>query len=142
MCKFNDIQVSINFNLQEFNCPCCKRVIIHKDLLTNLIKLRKLVKEPIYINSGYRCKAYNDQVGGTSKSYHTFGMAVDIIIKIGTLSDLVLYAKQAGFKGIGIYKTFIHLDVRPKEYTWEGQTSNMHYKSQAITFFLWFYQAI
>lgn len=120
MSKLNDIQVSIYFNLQEFECPCCKRVMIHSNLLTNLIKLRKLVNEPIYINSGYRCKSYNDQVGGTSKSYHTFGMAVDICTKIGNISDLALHAKNVGFKGIGVYKTFLHLDVRPEEHTWEG----------------------
>lgn len=120
MSKINNIQVNMYFNLQEFECPCCKRVILHSDLLTNLIKLRKLIKDPIYINSGYRCKAYNDQVGGTPKSYHTFGMAVDIYSKTVKIPDLALYAKQAGFKGIGLYKTFIHLDVRPEEYTWEG----------------------
>lgn len=120
MDKLNDIQIAKTFNLKEFECPCCKCVILHSDLLKFLIALRKLVKEPIHINSGYRCKQYNDQVGGTPKSYHTFGMAADIHARNIDIPHLVIYAQQAGFKGIGLYGTFLHLDVRPVKYHWEG----------------------
>jgi len=42
--KTNYIKISRHFNLQEFECPCCKRVILHSDLLGKLIKLRILIK--------------------------------------------------------------------------------------------------
>ena len=120
MDKLNDIQIAKTFNLKEFECPCCKRVILHSDLLKNLITLRKIINEPIFINSGYRCINNNDQVGGTPKSYHTFGMAADIHARNIDIPHLAIYAQQAGFKGIGVYGTFLHLDVRPVKYHWEG----------------------
>ena len=33
---------------------------------------------PIYVNSGYRCKALNKAVGGAERSYHLAGRAADI----------------------------------------------------------------
>lgn len=43
-----------------------------------LNKVREEFGEPIYVNSGYRCKALNDAVGGSKNSYHMTGLAVDI----------------------------------------------------------------
>ncbi len=42
-------------------------------------------------------------------------MAVDIHIKELLLSDLLLYAQEMGFNGIGFYekKNFLHLDIKP-----------------------------
>ena len=40
--------------------------------------LRERWGVPIYINSGYRCKALNEKVGGVNTSYHLRGMAADI----------------------------------------------------------------
>jgi len=120
MDKINDIKIDKNFSLKEFECPCCKRVILHSDLLKNLIKLRSLIREPIYINSGYRCKEYNTQVGGVKGSYHLFGMAIDISVKYFTIHDLAIQAELVGFKGIGEYSNFLHVDIRPTKYHWEG----------------------
>ena len=43
-----------------------------------LNKVREEFGEPIYVNSGYRCKALNEAVGGSKNSYHMTGLAVDI----------------------------------------------------------------
>ena len=40
--------------------------------------LRAHFGKPIRINSGFRCKALNEAVGGAKNSYHTKGRAVDI----------------------------------------------------------------
>ena len=40
--------------------------------------LRQHFGKPIRINSGFRCKALNEAVGGAKNSYHTKGRAVDI----------------------------------------------------------------
>lgn len=53
------------------------------DNLTKLIEavldpLRKWYGKPIHINSGYRCSALNEAVGGAKNSQHTTGMAADI----------------------------------------------------------------
>lgn len=120
MVKINSIKIDPNFYLSEFQCPCCNCVILHSDLLKYLVKLRRLIREPIYINSGYRCKAENIRVGGTDKSYHMFGMAADITTKLMSMSDLAEMAESVGFKGIGLYGNFLHLDVREYQEHWEG----------------------
>jgi uncharacterized protein YcbK (DUF882 family) len=63
-----------------------------------------VINRPIYINSGYRCKEENHKVGGVSGSYHLLGMAVDIHAGDFLLYDLLLYAHEIGFNGIGYYE--------------------------------------
>ena len=53
------------------------------DNLTRLIEtildpLREWFKKPIYVNSGYRCKALNEAVEGVNNSLHLIGCGVDI----------------------------------------------------------------
>lgn len=43
--------------------------------------LRRLYKNPIIINSGYRCQELNKAVGGVANSWHIQGNAVDIHLK-------------------------------------------------------------
>ena len=111
----NDIKIAEYFSLYEFECPCCRRVMLSPDLLTRLNHLRNIINRPIYINSGYRCKEENHRVGGASGSYHLLGMAVDIHVKDFLLVSLLTIAKELGFNGIGIYykRNFLHLDIRP-----------------------------
>ena len=40
--------------------------------------LRKFAKEPLHINSGFRCSALNMAVGGVSNSNHLYGFAADV----------------------------------------------------------------
>ena len=123
MNELNQIAIARYFNLSEFQCPCCNCVILHPDLLNRLINLRKLIGEPIFINSAYRCKKENKRVGGVKKSYHTFGMAADISTRHSNTLKLSIAAKSAGFNGIGVYQTFVHVDIRPDRYVWEVEPS-------------------
>lgn len=120
--EINDIKIADHFNLSEFQCPCCKRVMLHRKLLKFLIKLRSVIDEPIYINSGYRCKSYNAQVDGVPTSYHLLGMAADIEVKSESMDDLAVHADLVGITGIGVYSNFLHLDVRPHKERWEGRS--------------------
>lgn len=43
--------------------------------------LRRIIKAPIIITSGYRCSALNKAVGGVANSWHTKGNAADLRIK-------------------------------------------------------------
>jgi uncharacterized protein YcbK (DUF882 family) len=50
-------------------------------------------------------------------------MVVDIHVKNYLLYDLLMYAQEIGFTGIGFYEkeNFLHLDVRPGEKrVWKG----------------------
>ena len=113
--QINNIIVAPHFNLSEFSCPCCKRVMLHPKLLAKLMELRKILERPIYITSGYRCPEYNQKIGGVVNSYHCIGLAADIQVKDISLIDLLGYAEEIDFAGIGFYakKNFLHLDVRP-----------------------------
>lgn len=122
MSKVNQIRIATNFVLAEFMCPCCYKVMLDPILLKKLVALRQKIDRPIYINSGYRCKQYNDQVEGHKNSYHLFGMAVDIRVKDINISDLKIHAKLIGFKGIGVYSDFLHLDIRQNIFDWEGKS--------------------
>ena len=117
--QINDLIIAPHFNLSEFACPCCKRVMLHPLLLEKLEKLRKIMERPIHITSGYRCFAYNRKVGGVANSYHCIGLAADIKVKDINLIELLGYAVEIDFAGIGFYekKNFLHLDVRPTKRT-------------------------
>ena len=83
-----------------------------------------VINKPIYINSGFRCEKKNENVGGVQGSYHLQGMAVDIHVKDYLLYDLLMYAQEIGFTGIGFYEkeNFLHLDVRSGERRiWKGR---------------------
>jgi uncharacterized protein YcbK (DUF882 family) len=111
----NNIKIATHFNLSEFACPCCKRVMLHPKLLAKLVELRKILERPVYITSGYRCPKYNPQIGGVVNSYHLIGLAADIQVKDISLIDLLEICENISFNGIGFYekKNFLHLDVRP-----------------------------
>ena len=115
----NDIIIAPHFNLSEFACPCCQKVMLHPKLLEKLEKLREIIEKPIHITSGYRCFSYNRKVGGVANSYHLIGLAADIKVTEINLIKLLGYAEEIGFAGIGFYekKHFLHLDVRPTSRT-------------------------
>ena len=117
--QINDIMIAPHFNLSEFACPCCHRVMLHPKLLGKLVELRNTLERPVYITSGYRCFAYNQKVGGVANSYHCIGLAADIKVKDINLIELLGYAEEIDFAGIGFYekKNFLHLDVRPTRRT-------------------------
>ncbi len=120
MNHINTIKIDRNFYLNEFECPCCHLVKIHSNLLKLLVKLRNKIGQPVFINSGYRCQKENDKVYGVPTSYHLFGMAADIYVRNMKTSDLFNHCVAIGFKGIGLYDTFCHVDVRTQKSYWEG----------------------
>jgi len=113
--SINNINIASHFNLSEFACPCCNLVMLHPKLLAKLVELRKMLERPVYITSGYRCPRYNQKIGGVVNSYHCIGLAADIRVKDINLIELLDYAEEIDFNGIGLYekKNFLHLDVRP-----------------------------
>ncbi|HBY57450.1 MAG TPA: hypothetical protein DEG96_06270 [Candidatus Atribacteria bacterium] len=117
----NHIRISRNFILSEFECPCCKRVMIDFRLVDMLEILRKKIGDkPIIVNSGYRCVEYNQKVGGVPESYHLYGMAADVRVPGVAPAELLAYAEEVGFLGLGLYDTFCHLDIRYNYTRWEG----------------------
>lgn len=113
--KYSNTRLNDYFNSNEFDCRCgrdsCSETIVDEILLENLTVLRELIDEPIYINSAFRCKKHNRDVGGKRNSQHLLGKAADISVRGWRPTDVAELAEPL-FRGIGIYKTFNHLDTR------------------------------
>lgn len=113
-----------NFNPKEFECPCGCENIIQTRFMTALQAMREAVDVPFIINSGYRCKEYNSKLPGSSKeSQHIKGLAADIAINhlTGVQKRKLIRHALIRFNGVGIYKNFIHVDLRAGErVVWTG----------------------
>ena len=117
----NNFQISQHFNLKEFQCrDGSHQVVLKRDLLEKLQQLRNLAGKPVIITSGYRNPAYNKKVGGSPTSRHLLGEAADIQIPSFSPREVAQLAEQVGFTGIGVYDTFIHVDVREVSARWRG----------------------
>jgi len=114
--RLNHFQISRHFNLREFQCPCCHTVKLHPDLVELLEKIRKKIKKPIIISSGYRCPSHNEAVGGAKHSYHLKGMAADIIALGLSPIELGKVAIETGAPTVLVYQNrgFVHVDIREK----------------------------
>lgn len=81
--------------------------------------LRDLWGKPIIINSGHRCAEHNTEVGGAPSSQH-LRIAFDCRIAKEDQREFKELAEEAGFRGIGYYSNFIHIDMGPRR-TWLGK---------------------
>ena len=112
----NDIKVSRNFKLYEFESPDTHEVKIDKRMLSIIQTIRDYFQKPVIITSGYRTKEHNRAVGGVENSYHIQGKAVDFWVAGISVKKLVEVARYCGAGGIGIYQDrhFIHIDIGPE----------------------------
>ena len=118
-----NIQLSANFKVKEFACKDnSDTVFISPDLVLVLQKIRSHFGKPITINSAYRTTSHNKKVNGSPKSQHLFGMAADIVVRGVNPKDVAAFAETLlpNTGGIGIYKTFTHVDVRETKSRWNG----------------------
>lgn len=116
-------KISKNFSLSEFEASDTAKslhiinAITDWDVRDNIIALVKNVLQPLRdawggplkINSGYRCKALNEAVGGVESSQHRKGQAADV-----ACTDPYALAKLAKHLGLpydqmGIYASFVHI---------------------------------
>ena len=111
-----------NFVLREFHCRCqergCHFTLVHPRLVESLQTLRERLARPLILSSAFRCRAYNRIVGGTLRSYHTRGMAADVVCGIPEeLEELAAAAVEIPAVGaVGRYplRAMVHIDVRPR----------------------------
>lgn len=117
--KDGNKKVSANFKVREFACKDgTDKIVIDEKLVELLQKIRNHFGKPITINSAYRTTSHNKKVGGSTNSYHLKGQAADIVVKDVNPILVALYCEKIGAGGIGVYKTFVHVDTRKKEYRW------------------------
>lgn len=100
-----------NFTPQEIACKGTGELLLVPYAMDCLQRLREIIKKPLYINSAYRSPLHNARIGGAPRSRHKAGDAFDISLRNHYKEDLHKAALQAGFQGIGIYNSFIHIDT-------------------------------
>lgn len=119
MAKINDIQISKNFKLYEFQCKHCGVVKVHPKLVQMVQRVRDHFGKPVIINSGYRCPTHNKAVGGASDSQHVKGTAADIVVQDVPASKVADFCESFA-DGLGRYKNFTHIDCRGYKARWKG----------------------
>jgi hypothetical protein len=96
---------------------------IDKVVLGKLARVSEYTGQQYVITSGYRSPAYNKSVGGVTNSLHTTGKAIDVRMP-GNKDEFIVAASRAGFTGIGVYNSFIHLDIGPRRSWLKGSSNN------------------
>tara|TARA_S200000501_G_scaffold216413_1_gene203134 strand:- start:12 stop:422 length:411 start_codon:yes stop_codon:yes gene_type:complete len=102
-----------NFTPDEFKCQGTGEFKISSLVLDFLTAYRNEIGEPVSITSGYRSPEHNNSVSSTGfDGPHTTALAVDISTNTQSQYKLLDFAFNYGPKpsGIGIAKTFTHLD--------------------------------
>ena len=93
-----------------------------------LIKALDFVRKevgPLKVNSGYRSKKYNREIGSNDSSQHVKKKAADIHIDSQEMGDQIEYwfVDYVGVDcGIGRYNGFLHLDTRGTKARWDNRT--------------------
>ena len=140
------MKISKNFTFEEFTSSDTakkKGILNHitewevRDniiaLVENLLQpLRDAYGKPIRINSGYRCKALNEAVGGVESSQHRKGQAADcgcddplelarLLIELGLEFDQAI-----------VYPTFLHISHKAEGENRNQLLYNKSYKGERL----------
>lgn len=119
-------RLSDHLYLTDFQCKCDRpycQVVYLDEALVDSVELVWQKAGGLIINSGHRCTAHNAAIGGRPGSLHLSGKACDMVPKKLSIPEfLVVVQSIPRFKdgGIGVYKTFIHGDVRGYCARWTG----------------------
>ena len=101
-----------NFPKYEMECKCGCGLLPTPKFMERLQALRDRYGKPIYVTSGARCPIHNAKISGSSRSKHIEGIAADISCTSHEKYILVKIAIELGFGGIGVAKSFLHVDTR------------------------------
>ena len=121
--KEGNVKLSKNFTVKEFACSDGTDTVFISLALVNLLqKIRNYFGKAVIINSAYRTEAHNKSIGGATYSQHKYGLAADIHINGVTPKEIAAYVEtlMPSSGGIGIYKSFVHVDVRQVKSRWNG----------------------
>lgn len=111
-----------------------KRFWRHMELLQGL---REWWQAPLQITSGFRSRVHNESIGGVGRSQHMIfatdvqpSLESDHLANIPESEQLAqaiigfsVAAEKVGFTGVGLYDSFVHLDLRPEGLArWDNRT--------------------
>lgn len=133
-------KITDNFKVKEFACKGndSDYLLIDIDLVKTLQNcIRDKYGTPIIILSAFRTQSYNNYCGGSPKSKHLEGSAIDFTLAnqkifIDKHKDIIKTLINAGIKGIGLYikdrpTPFIHIDNREQQCYWINENGQNIY---------------
>lgn len=130
-------RLSTHFVVEEFDCHNGAKVQTRD--YNGLAYLCKQYLEPlrakfgpVTVNSGFRTEAYNASIGGAKNSFHVYtnhdgnDQAADVRCARGNPAQWrnflagIRARKRSGKGGLGLYNTFVHVDIRDYKADWSG----------------------
>tara|TARA_R100001086_G_scaffold138050_1_gene72198 strand:+ start:4845 stop:5222 length:378 start_codon:yes stop_codon:yes gene_type:complete len=125
------MQLTDNFAMSEFDCH--DGTSVSWDLVDNVQKLannlqvlRDTIGKAVHVISAFRPSTYNKKVGGAKRSYHIKAMAADIRVngmnpkEVKAVIEVLIAEGKMEQGGVGLYKTFVHYDIRGRKARWSG----------------------
>ena len=101
------------FQLDDFKCQETGENKINEDFVRMLDELREACGFPFVITSGYRSPKHSLEAKKDKPGTHAQGIAADIKVNGGAQRHKIIKAAMImGFNGIGVAKTFVHVDTR------------------------------
>jgi|TARA_R110000868_G_scaffold51036_1_gene162324 uncharacterized protein YcbK (DUF882 family) len=101
------------FKLSDFDCQETGNNEMSEEFLEKLDDLRHVCGFPFIITSGYRDPSHSIEARKAKAGTHARGIASDIRINNGNEAyQIIKHAQSMGFNGIGVAKSFIHVDIR------------------------------
>ena len=117
------------FGREEFRCKCgglyCQGFSAEPDekMVRHADEIRRRLGVPLSVNSGLRCKVWNQKNNGASQSQHMTGLACDLDAPEGVTPEKMASVAEeviGNTGGIGIYSWGIHIDSRSAKARWRG----------------------
>lgn len=101
------------FKIEEFDCQETGNNEISAELVNKLDELREACGFSFTITSGYRDPSHSIEAKKSKPGTHAQGIAADIKVADGAQRmAVVANAVKLGFTGIGVAKSFVHVDIR------------------------------
>jgi|TARA_B100002019_G_scaffold116313_1_gene99929 uncharacterized protein YcbK (DUF882 family) len=101
------------FTEEEFVCQETGENKIVPEFIERLDELREACAFPFHITSGYRSPEHTLEKAKVKPGTHAQGIAADIHVENGIeRRKVVEEALKLNFGGIGVAKTFVHVDIR------------------------------
>jgi uncharacterized protein YcbK (DUF882 family) len=101
------------FSIEEFNCQQTGENEMVEEFIHRLDELREACGFPFKITSGYRSPSHSIEARKAKPGTHAQGIACDIAVSGGAQRHTIIKeAMRLGFTGVGVAKTFVHVDIR------------------------------
>lgn len=116
-------RLSNNFMSTELHCKCTIDSCVSSPIDLELIEILQDIRNqlgPVTVTSGHRCHPHNKNVKGSKLSQHVNGSAADIRVSQRTPQQVYDYLdnKYPNRLGLGLYKTWVHVDTRQTKARW------------------------